>query len=358
MIVVVCIREHSCSGQSSVPIQFTCGWEGRGQAMEHTTSRCEDHLLDVQVESLHECVNLQLEEWKIVIKKDIQDMVMELNRHIWGLFQAELAVLREELQRVKKDREGEGVGDLMGLSSSNTVRRKCGRSRGRSRVRKVVSVVPPGVWQQTVSINAASSSCDYVGINHHNAGQAALAQMNKIDRGLDYAAQLCNRSAVADFPEACHNEFGYLLFTSTEQSPSKRVNGALLATAAEVAQHQSDPLMPRFVDLSALSCSTWNENGAETDDLSPGFVQEVLGRGKHEKRQEIIQCVKRESSYYEYALMRDRGEEIPCVVPGTPDPNDETISKRKWEALVSKWRAALRQLQKIRNEASDDSAEQ
>ena len=326
--------------------------------MDHTTNRCEDHLLDVQVESSHECVNLQLEEWKIVIKKDIQDMVMELNRHIWGVFQAELAVLREELKRVKKHREGEGVGDLMGLSSSNTVRRKCGRSRGRSRVRKVVSVVPPGVWQQSVSINAASSSCDYVGINHRSAGQAALAQMSKIDRGLDYAARLCNRAAVTDFPEPCYNEFGYLLFTSTEQSPSKRVNGALLATAAEVAQHQADPLMPRFVDLSALSYSTWNVNRAETDDLSPGFVQEDLGRGKHEKRQEIIQNFKLQSPYIEYKLMRDRGEEIPCVVPGTPDPNDETISKRKWEASVSKWRAALRQLEKIRNEASDDSAEQ
>ena len=56
--------------------------------------------------------------------------------------------------------------------------------------------------------------------------------------------------------------------------------------------------------------------------------------------------------------MRDRGEEIPCVVPGTPDPNDKSISNRKWEALVSKWRAAVRQLEKIRNEASDDSAEQ
>ena len=326
--------------------------------MDHTTSCCENYLLDVHVEILQECVNLQLEQWKIVIKKDIQDMVSEQNRQIWGWCEAELALLRDELHRFKKGREEDGVGDLMGPGSSNTVRRRCGRSRGRPRVRKVLSVVPPSVWQQTVNLNAASSSCDYVDINYCYAGQAANAQMSKIDRGSDYSARLCNRSAVTDFPSPGHNESGYLVFTSTEQSPCKRANGALLATAAEVTQHRADSLMPRFVDLSALSYSNWNEKRAESHDLSLEFVQEDLGRGKHEKRQDIIQCVKRHRSYIEYSLMRDRGEEIPCVVPGTPDPNDVSISKRKWEALVSTWRAALRQLEKIRNEASDDSAEQ
>ena len=86
--------------------------------------------------------------------------------------------------------------------------------------------------------------------------------------------------------------------------------------------------------------------------------QEDLGRGKHEKRQEIIQCIKLKSSYKEYALIRDRGEELPCEVPGTPDPQDESISKRKWESLVSKWRAALRQVEKMRNGMSDEIAEQ
>ena len=193
--------------------------------MEHTTSRCEDHLLDVQVESLHECVNLQLEEWKIVIKKDIQDMVMELNRQIWGRCQAELAVLREELQVVKKDREGEGVGDIMGLSSSNTVRRKCGRSRGRSRVRKVVSVVPPGVWQQAVSINAASSSCDYVGINHRNAGQAGRAAVRSSSNGW---RSVGHRAAQRGEPQ---EEGG-------EQEEVRRFNSQRGTTASAGALHQ------------------------------------------------------------------------------------------------------------------------
>ena len=87
----------------------------------------------------------------------------------------------------------------------------------------------------------------------------------------------------------------------------------------------------------------------------PPFEQEEAGRGKHEKRQEIIQCIKLKSSYKEYSLILERGEELPCEVPGTPDPADENISKRKWESLVSKWRAALRQVEKIRNGVCDET---
>ena len=319
--------------------------------MRLTTSRFEDHPPLDRVESLQERVDLQLEQWKIDLKKDIQDMAMEQNRQIRVWCQTELAALREELQKVKGDRQGEGVGVHVGASSSNNG--------------KVVSVVSQGGWQQAVNINAASSSCDYVGINHREAGQAAFDQMIN---SFDYASQLFNRSAVEDFPEACQNEFGYLKLTSPEQLAPKRANGALPARAAEAGQHQADPLMPRFVDLSELSSSTWCGKRAETNATSqealgsveppPGFDQEDLGRGKHEKRQEIIQCIKLKSSYKEYALIRDRGEELPCEVPGTPDPGDESISKRKWESLVSKWRAALRQVEKIRNGVSDETAEQ
>ena len=321
--------------------------------MRLTTSRFEDHPPLDRVESLQERVDLQLEQWKIDLKKDIQDMAMEQNRQIRVWCQTELAALREELQKVKGDRQGEGVGVHVGASSSNNG--------------KVVSVVSQGGWQQAVNINAASSSCDYVGINHREAGQAAFDQMIN---SFDYASQLFNRSAVEDFPEACQNEFGYLKLTSPEQLAPKRANGALPARAAEAGQHQADPLMPRFVDLSELSSSTWCGKRAEANatsqealgsvDPPPGFDQEDLGRGKHEKRQEIIQCIKLKSSYKEYALIRDRGEEMPCEVPGTPDPADESISKRKWESLVSKWRAALRQVEKIRNgvSLSDETAEQ
>ena len=125
--------------------------------------------------------------------------------------------------------------------------------------------------------------------------------------------------------------------------------------------------MPQFVDLSELSSSTWSGKRAEPkatsqDALgsgsvypSPGFDQEDAGRGKHEKRQEIIQCIKLKPSYKEYELVLQRGEELPCEVPGTPDPADETISKRQWEKLVSTWRAALRQVERIRNCVTDEN---
>ena len=352
MLVIVYIRSHFNSSESNLTIQFTCGWEGRGLAMEHTNSRFEAHHPLDKVESLQERVNLQLEQWKIDMKKDIQDMVMEQNRQIWLRCQAELAALREELQRLKGDRQGKGVGVHVAASSSNG---------------KVVSMVSQGGWRQAVNINAASSSCDYVGINHREAGQAAFDQMIEID-SFDYAPQLYNRSAVEDFPEACQNEFGYLKLPRPEQQAPKRANGALPARAAEAGQHQADPLMPRFVDLSALSSSTWFGDGAHANSTTqealssmnppPGFGQEDLGRGKHEKRQEIIQCIKLKSSYKEYALIRDQGGDLPCEVPGTPDPQDESISKRKWESLVSKWRAALRQVEKMRNGMSDEIAEQ
>ena len=100
---------------------------------------------------------------------------------------------------------------------------------------------------------------------------------------------------------------------------------------------EADPFEPAFVDVSELysSCGT-----------RPVFDEEA--RAKHEKRQQFIACMKLKSSYKEYKICLDRGEELPCEVPATPDPVDENISKRRWESLVSKWRAALRQVEKIR----------
>ena len=296
--------------------------------MEHASNRFEDHNTYNKVESMQERINLQLEQWKIDIKKDILDMVMAQNREIWLRCQAELAGLREELQRVMGGRLEENVDVHEG-------------------------VVYQGAWQQEVNVNAASSSCGRVGTIHDEAKQAACDSF-------DYASQPCY--------EVCENEFGYLYTPTSKQRDLKRVKGVLPASAVDPYQPQADPLMPRFVDLSELSPSTWIGVGAGANpttqeapspiDPPPGFGQEDLGRGKHEKRQEIIQCIKLKSSYKEYALIRDLGEELPCEVPGTPDPGDESISKRKWESLVSKWRAALRQVEKIRNGITDDMEEQ
>ena len=126
--------------------------------------------------------------------------------------------------------------------------------------------------------------------------------------------------------------------------------------------------MPAFVNVSELYCSGWGEKRVAdstsppqeafaTFEPPPGLKQENVGRGKHEKRQEIIQGIKLKSSYKEYSAILERGEEVLCEVPGTPDPADASISKRKWESLVSKWRAALRQVEKMRNGVCDETAD-
>ena len=137
------------------------------------------------------------------------------------------------------------------------------------------------------------------------------------------------------------------------------------ASSSRPPQVVEDPRMPVFIDVGQLWSCTWSgirvqpsaisEEASGPVDPPPGLEQEDAGRGKHEKRQEIIQCIKLKPSYKEYELVLQRGEELPCEVPGTPDPADETISKRQWEKLVSKWRAALRQVEKIRNGVTDEN---
>ena len=86
--------------------------------------------------------------------------------------------------------------------------------------------------------------------------------------------------------------------------------------------------------------------------IDTGSTQHTVdaSRVNYEKRQEMIKCTKKQLIYKEYATILGRGEALPCEVPGTPDPEDVTISKRKWESLVSKWRAALRQVYELRHE--------
>ena len=128
----------------------------------------------------------------------------------------------------------------------------------------------------------------------------------------------------------------------------------------DVDSSQVDPYTPAFINVSELNSSGWGET-MSTDTLAapqeaqPLFEQGDGGRGKYEKRQEIIECIKLKSSYKEYLLILEQGEELPCEVPGTPNPRDVDISKRKWESLVSKWRAALRQVEKIRNGQCDET---
>ena len=151
-----------------------------------------------------------------------------------------------------------------------------------------------------------------------------------------------------------------MLFTSREA-----------CTHPEVGSNRMDPYMPAFVNVAELSSSGLeasanvepppgfeHEIGGSRLEASvnveqpPGLEHEVGGRCKHEKRREIIQMFKLKSFYKEYSEILERGEELPCEVPSTPDPMDENISKRKWESLVSQWRAALRQVEIMRKKTA------
>ena len=148
------------------------------------------------------------------------------------------------------------------------------------------------------------------------------------------------------------------MFESQHDETSMPYNGEA-RIQPEVGLNVLDPNMPAFVNVFDLSSSGLGGEpiAAATEHLleasanvgpPPGLELEDGGRGKHRKRQDIIQCVKLKSSYQEYSAILEQGGEVPCEVPGTPDPTDTSISKRKWESLVSQWRAALRQVEKLR----------
>ena len=59
-----------------------------------------------------------------------------------------------------------------------------------------------------------------------------------------------------------------------------------------------------------------------------------------EKRRAIVRTIKEWPEYAEVKRRRDLGEA--AGVPGTPDPEDRSISKRKWEASRSAWIRAVK----------------
>ena len=110
---------------------------------------------------------------------------------------------------------------------------------------------------------------------------------------------------------------------------------------------------PAYVPVSKISCKIGME-AAQSEAVAcmvpPGADTEDNSRGKYDKRRAIIENIKVKPIYMHYIGVRERGELLPFDVPGTPDPEDTLISKRTWESLVSKWRAALRQVYELRNE--------
>lgn len=63
---------------------------------------------------------------------------------------------------------------------------------------------------------------------------------------------------------------------------------------------------------------------------------------RHEKRTNVVQSIKTTPEYETMADLRGQGL-LSTAAPGTPNPHDRTISKRKWESLVMNWRTDLKQ---------------
>ena len=62
---------------------------------------------------------------------------------------------------------------------------------------------------------------------------------------------------------------------------------------------------------------------------------------RHKKRVRAVQAIKAKPEYQAVAAVRAQGA-VPNSAPRTPDPNDNTVSKRSWEAQVTTWRRGLR----------------
>jgi len=65
---------------------------------------------------------------------------------------------------------------------------------------------------------------------------------------------------------------------------------------------------------------------------------------RNRKRTASVAAIKAMPEYDQVVQLRARGEMKQEDLPLTPDPDDETTSKRSWETSVMQWRSALRRL--------------
>lgn len=82
-------------------------------------------------------------------------------------------------------------------------------------------------------------------------------------------------------------------------------------------------------------------SGSQQPNAVPEEITEEDWQRRHEKRRNVVQSIK---TTLEYETMRRRRDQDELVAaPGTPDPDDRSVSKRKWESEVMHWRNSLRQ---------------
>lgn len=85
---------------------------------------------------------------------------------------------------------------------------------------------------------------------------------------------------------------------------------------------------------------------SETNELAP---HERLA-----KRQTYIASIKSTAGYESYRASKASGEEEALKVPVTPNPQDQSVSKRQWEESCRIWRTAIKQFEGKEKEKEQD----
>mmetsp|Transcript_14361 Transcript_14361/g.23476 ORF Transcript_14361/g.23476 Transcript_14361/m.23476 type:complete len:310 (+) Transcript_14361:66-995(+) len=92
--------------------------------------------------------------------------------------------------------------------------------------------------------------------------------------------------------------------------------------------------------------------GGDTPMADAGNTEEDWQR-RHEKRTNVVQSIKTTTEYEVMLKLREEGK-LGASAPRTPDGNDRSISKRKWEQEVMQWRNALRNFTRASASPSPD----
>jgi len=101
------------------------------------------------------------------------------------------------------------------------------------------------------------------------------------------------------------------------------------------------------VEDSAAAAAAADAAAAEEEAAAvvnvPAPIPEEWER-RNRKRTASVAAIKAMPEYEQVVQLRARGEMKQEDLPLTPDPDDETTSKRSWETSVMQWRSALRRL--------------
>merc|ERR1712232_1091159 len=111
----------------------------------------------------------------------------------------------------------------------------------------------------------------------------------------------------------------------------------------------SQPVKPGLYVDTCASSSSVTAAAATAEAPLPEASEEDWER-RLAKRRNAVASTKATPEYAEFASMRVRGERpapedddaSAPPSPRTPEPEDRTVSKRRWEELVRTWRSGLR----------------